>query len=189
MSDFGRLKALIDSEVQALGDRAQAASDLANAFEGGEWDESVISFLGTYRDGIIGCRNHLLDLRDHVAQREEQARAEKANPFSVLAQIAARLEEAGGRLAAGVGTLQEASGQLTTGIQTLQEFSGHFATGVGKLQESVQLYQGIADYVRESASTFESDGSAGPAAEDDPVPPDPEEDEDPPQDPDLWRKS
>lgn len=196
MADYAAIKSLIELEVRALGDRAQAASDLAEAFKGDIWGEVINNFLESYHHDIIEYRTRLWELFDHVTRREEEERSEKTNPVSVLARIAARLEEAGGRLAAGVEAFHEVGGQLATGIQTLQsgiqtlhEASERFTAGVEELQESAQLYQGIADYAREAVSTLQPDGSVSPAPEDDSVPPDPEQGGNPSQDPDIWHKS
>ncbi|MEO3892104.1 hypothetical protein [Nonomuraea sp. B5E05] len=185
MPNYEELKNRIDSEIQELEARAQAAKELQGHFGEGDWDESVTGVLDGYHDGAADWQVRLSSLLRRVEQREEEERqARERSPGFVFGRFAADLDDAGERMAS---VHQEVAKQMAIAQEELAKRLTAAQQALG--QESSQIFHELADRARDAGSAFDADTRSGSQPERRPDKPDEARDDEPPENPDPWSKS
>ncbi|GAA1010724.1 hypothetical protein Aple_029990 [Acrocarpospora pleiomorpha] len=202
MPSFDEIKATLDSEIQALESRTQAAKELQAHFNEDGWDESV-AVINNYAVSLEEWHDRLSRVHAQVVQREaEEQQVAAVSPFEKYAtdledavrRIAANQEEVAKHMAATQEEIARRLGgaheEIARNLATVQEETTRLISAQESLgKQTTQSFLELAAHIQNTASSFKSDTHPGPIPEQTPVQFDTPQPEEPPENPGFWSKS
>lgn len=204
MTVYDAIKARLDSEVQALESLAQAAEEgLGKLFHEDDWDESVISVVRNYPNGLREWRNRLSLVRNQVKEPEpappspleslaDAVRRMAANQEEVAKRLAVNQEEVATRMAAAHEEISKrmaaAHEEIAAHLAIVHEQTAHYMSASGSaMEETTQNFHELSEHVQSVVSSARPEEYPGAAPGQPPIQPDAPPPDDPPEDSGFWK--